>query len=68
MSEHETVEASDEPHGTQSTQAPEVPAGGTAAGSPVSGTEISEEAAADAVEPDDSNSNYEVDGPQAGHA
>lgn len=68
MSDHETINATDEPHGTESTETPEVPAGGTAAGAPVSGAEITEEAAEDAVEPDDANRNYEVDGPQAGHA
>ncbi len=67
MTDHDNTqdpEATNE--GTQSTETPEVPAGGTAAGSPVEGAEITEEAAQDAVEPDDNA--FEVDGPQAGHA
>ena len=67
MTDHENTqdpEATNE--GTQSTETPDVLAGGTAAGSPVEGAEISEEDAANAVEPDDNA--YEVDGPQAGHA
>lgn len=47
---------------------PRCPAGGTAAGVPVSGAEISEEAVEEAVEPDDSNIAHDVDGPRAGHA
>ncbi len=67
MSDHESTqdpEATNE--GTQSTETPDVLAGGTAAGSPVEGAEISEDAADNAVEPDDDA--FEVDGPQAGHA
>lgn len=41
-------------------------AGGTAAGTPVEGSEISAEEAERAVEP--SSDALEVDGPQAGHA
>ena len=51
---------------TQSTETPEILAGGTAAGEPTEGAEISEEAAENAVEPD--GDAYEVDGPRAGHA
>lgn len=39
---------------------------GTAAGDPVAGAKISEEAKDEAVEPDDNA--FEVDGPQVGHA
>ena len=66
MSADETTnENPTESHDTDGTT-PEPLAGGTAAGTPVEGAEISEEEAEHAVEP--SNDALEAEGPQAGHA